>query len=266
MSLALQVEGLDKHFGGVVAVAALDLTIRAGEVLALVGPNGAGKSTVINLITGMYAHDRGVIRIGGVDIGALPAHARAGKGLARSFQTPQIFPELTLAENVAIGAYRHAATGILSALWPSPRTRASRQRVLDRAAATLVRLGVTGDPTRKAGAVSYGDQKRVEFARALLLEPRVLLLDEPAAGLDPAETREIGAVVRQVAHAQSIAVLLVEHDMTLVRAVADSVVALDQGRSIATGTPAHVLSVPAVVEAYLGVPAAEARVADRQAA
>ena len=171
MSAALHVVGLEKRFGGVLAVSGLDLTIRAGEVLALVGPNGAGKSTVINLITGLYRHDRGVVLLSGVDLSDMPAHQRARQGLARTFQTPQVFPELTLAQNVAVGAYRHAATGIVSAIWPTRRTRASRQRILDEAVAMLAQLGIAGDPHRKAGSVSYGDQKRLEVARALLLDP-----------------------------------------------------------------------------------------------
>jgi branched-chain amino acid transport system ATP-binding protein len=252
MNNVLEVSKVSRRFGGVQAVADLDLTVKAGEVVALVGPNGAGKSTVINLITGVYLCDGGAIRFAGEDVTPLAADARARRGLARTFQTPQYFPNLTLTQNAAIGAHRHAPAGLFSALWP---TRSSRERVqqIERTAVETMRLvGVKGDPNRMAASMSYGDQKRLEFARALLLRPTLLLLDEPAAGLDPSETHEIGAAIRRAADSQGIAVLLVEHDMKLVRAVADRIVVLDQGRMLAAGEPEAVLADPLVLKAYLG--------------
>ncbi|MDP3135954.1 MAG: ABC transporter ATP-binding protein [Burkholderiaceae bacterium] len=255
MSRVLDVSRLHKNFGGVRAVADVSLHVDAGEVVALVGPNGAGKSTVINLITGHSLPDLGAVIFKEHDITRLAPHLRAALGLARTFQTPQFFPELTLTQNVAVGAHRLARAGLLQALWLSKKTTASMADIDEQSRQAIAFVGIAGDAQRTAGAVSYGDQKRLELARALVLKPGLLLLDEPAAGLDPSETREIGQTIHKTAKSLGLGVLLVEHDMKLVRAVADRVVVMDQGRIIASGAPDAVLADPQVVEAYLGLSA-----------
>ncbi|HMN80059.1 MAG TPA: ABC transporter ATP-binding protein [Burkholderiaceae bacterium] len=253
MNPVLTVGGLSHRFGGVQAVSEFALSLEAGEVVALIGPNGAGKSTVLNLIAGVYRPDRGTVALNGTDVTRLPVQRRARLGLSRTFQTPQIFPGLTLLENVAVGLQRSMPAGLLSAIWPSRHAGQRRALVEKAAMAALGGVRVAADPRSMAAASAYGDQKRLELARALVSNPALLLLDEPAAGLDPSETRDIGAVIRATAEARGVAVLLVEHDMRLVRAIAHRVVVLDQGRTIAAGEPDTVLNDARVVQAYLGL-------------
>jgi branched-chain amino acid transport system ATP-binding protein len=248
----LATESLSIAFGGVRAVDAVTLSVPTGGVFSVIGPNGAGKTTLFNLVSGVYAPAEGSVHFAGEDVTGLAPDRLARRGLSRTFQNLQIFFRMTVVENVMVGRHRHETTGIISDLLHLPAV--ARQNGTTRAAAraALARVGLTADEARSASALSYGALKRLEIARALASEPRLLLLDEPAAGCNPVETHELEAIIRGIVQ-DGVTVLLVEHDMRLVMNVSDRIHVLANGRTLAEGTAAEVRADPNVIEAYLGV-------------
>ena len=247
----LAVEDLGIAFGGVKAVDGVAFAVSGGEVLSIIGPNGAGKTTLFNLVSGVYRASRGRVALLGDDVTGATPEALAARGLSRTFQNLQIFARMSAVENVMVGRHLREHTGILADLFGLPsvtrQNRATRAAALDR----LEAVGLVADADRPAGALPYGALKRLEIARALASEPKVLLLDEPAAGCNAVETQEIERLVRRIADT-GVAVVLVEHDMKLVMRISDRVLVLDRGRPLAEGPPQVVRENPAVIEAYLG--------------
>jgi branched-chain amino acid transport system ATP-binding protein len=250
MSL-LKVEGLGLHFGGIAAVDDLTFTVPEGRIYSIIGPNGAGKTTLFNMISGVYRPSRGRIRFAGADVTNMEPHRLARLGLSRTFQNLQIFFRLTALENVMVGRHVHEPKGILAHALRLPSVRRANRDCADRARELLKFVGLGPDADRIAGGLPYGALKRLEIARALASEPKLLLLDEPAAGCNAVETEEIDGLIQQVAR-QGITVALVEHDMKLVMKISDRILVLERGRTLTEGTPREVRDNPAVLEAYLG--------------
>jgi len=248
----LGVEDLSISFGGLAALSGLGLEVREREIFALIGPNGAGKSTVFNVITGLYRPSRGRITLGDDDLLALAPHQIARRGVARTFQNTEVFRQLTALDNVLIGRHTHLRAGVIrGALW-LPGVGREEALAREAALALLARLGLGDVAGVEAGSLPLGAQKRLEIARALAAEPRLLLLDEPAGGLNPTETQTLMAVIRRIRDESGLTIVVVEHDMELVMGISDRVAVLDHGRKIAEGRPGEIASDAAVVEAYLG--------------
>ncbi len=248
----LETERLSIAFGGVRAVDAVTLSVPAGGVFSVIGPNGAGKTTLFNLISGVYAPAEGHVRFAGDDVTGLAPDRLARRGLSRTFQNLQIFFRMTAVENVMVGRHRHERTGIVADLLHLPAVAGQNEKTRAAAHAALARVGLSAEAERSAGALSYGALKRLEIARALASEPKLLLLDEPAAGCNPVETHELEAIIRGIVR-DGVTVLLVEHDMRLVMNVSDRIHVLANGRTLAEGTAAEVRADVNVIEAYLGV-------------
>ena len=248
----LGVEDLSISFGGLAALSGLGLEVREREIFALIGPNGAGKSTVFNVITGLYRPSRGRITLGDDDLLALAPHQIARRGVARTFQNTEVFRQLTALDNVLIGRHTHLRAGVIrGALW-LPGVGREEARARESAYALLARLGLGDVAGVEAGSLPLGAQKRLEIARALASEPRLLLLDEPAGGLNPTETQTLMVVIRGLRDESGLTIVVVEHDMELVMGISDRVAVLDHGRKIAEGRPGEISRDAAVVEAYLG--------------
>jgi branched-chain amino acid transport system ATP-binding protein len=248
----LEARQLQKSFGGVMAVAGVDLTIQTGEVFALIGPNGAGKTTMFNVISGTYPLDQGQITFDGRPIQGLPAHRIAARGLVRTFQNLQIFGALTALENVMVGRHLHSRTGFLAAALRWPGVAAEERATRERAGAYLEAVGLAGRANDPAGSLPFGQQRLVEIARALAAEPKLLMLDEPAAGLTRPEIEALNDLIWRI-RAEGVTILIVEHDMNLVMGLADHVAVLQYGRMLAHGTPADVQCDERVIAAYLGL-------------
>jgi branched-chain amino acid transport system ATP-binding protein len=248
----LSTERLSITFGGVRAVDAVSINIPKGLVFSIIGPNGAGKTTLFNIISGIYVPEDGRVQLAGEDVTGLAPERLARCGLSRTFQNLQIFFRMTAIENVMVGRHRHELTGILADLLHLPLVARQNRATRETALTALTRVGLKNQAERTAGSLSYGDLKRLEIARALATEPKVLLLDEPAAGCNSVETGKIEGVIRGIAD-DGITVVLVEHDMRLVMNVSDRIHVLANGRTLAEGTAAEVRANPAVIEAYLGI-------------
>ncbi|MDX1606318.1 MAG: ABC transporter ATP-binding protein [Candidatus Competibacterales bacterium] len=247
----LEVTGLTRRFGGLPALDAVGFRLERGQVTALIGPNGAGKTTLINCVTGADRPDAGQVVFAGEEITGRPAHQIARLGIARTFQNLRLFPRLSVLDNVLCGLTVEGGRSMLGALLRPPQVRSRERRLRLKAMAALDRFGLAELADWPVGVLAYGDRKRVELARAVVGEPRLLLLDEPVAGLNHTETAAVGSEIRAL-RAQGYTLLLVEHDMNLVMGSSDRVVVLDGGRCIATGTPDEVCQNPLVLEAYLG--------------
>jgi branched-chain amino acid transport system ATP-binding protein len=253
-SALLNVEGLAKHFGGVVALADFAVEIRHGELLGLIGPNGAGKTTVFNLLSGVLEPTRGRIALEGRDITGLPPHRKAALGIARTFQNIRLFNELSVIDNIKVALHLPLGRGFWQTVCHAPGFRRAEARMEDKAHEVLELLDLQAVGAEAARNLPYGLQRRVEIARALAAGPRLILLDEPAAGLNPTETEELIAVIRRIHQDYGMAVVLVEHDMKVVMSICERIQVLDRGRTLACGTPAEIRGDRRVVEAYLGKP------------
>lgn len=250
MSL-LAVKGLGIGFGGIRAVDDVTFSTEPGKIFSIIGPNGAGKTTLFNLISGVYRTESGSVTLLGEEVTRLSPEALAARGMARTFQNLQVFFRMSALDNVMVGAHVHEKPRGFSHLLGLPATARENRRTRDEAMALLTRLRLADVAERTAGNLSYGQLKRLEIARALASRPKILLLDEPAAGCNPTETAEIDEIIVEVAKS-GVGILLVEHDMKLVMGVSDRVLVLTQGRVLIEGTPAKVANSPAVIEAYLG--------------
>jgi branched-chain amino acid transport system ATP-binding protein len=252
----LAVDDVRVEFGGVVALSDLSFTIDEHQICALIGPNGAGKTTLFNCVSRVYEPVRGTIVFDGSDLLSFPPHRVARAGIGRTFQNLALFPALTVLDNVVVGAYRHGRAGTLRQALRLPPVGREERALRDRARAVLARLSLEEVADRRAAGLPYGTLKRVEIARALAAEPRLLMLDEPAAGLTHAEVDELGETIRAIRSEFELTVLLVEHHMAMVMGISDKVVVLDFGTRIAEGGPAEIRDNPLVIEAYLGTPEA----------
>lgn len=253
----LKVEGLSKYFGGIKAIDNVDLDIRQGEIVALIGPNGAGKTTFFNCLTGIYTPTAGDIQL---------SDPRNGKttrlngkkpnkiteiGMARTFQNIRLFPTMSVLENVMIGRHCRTKSLILGAVFRNKATRIEETQIIERSYEILKKVGLHRQVNEQARNLSYGAQRRLEIGRALATEPFLLLLDEPAAGMNPKETEALVALIREIC-AEGHSILLIEHDMKLVMSLSDRIFVMDYGKKIAQGTPEEVRENPAVIKAYLG--------------
>jgi branched-chain amino acid transport system ATP-binding protein len=247
----LTVEDLQIAFGGLVAVNGVSFDVEANEIFALIGPNGAGKTTLFNLISGLYTPQRGRIILAGEDVTSLPPHELARRGLSRTFQNLQIFFRMSVIENVMVGRHLHEKRNVLTHLFTLPSVHAQNRATRAKAEELLAFVGLSSDADKPASSLPYGALRRLEIARALATEPKVLLLDEPAAGCNPVETEEIDATIKAIA-AQGITVVLVEHDMRLVMRISSRIHVLDRGRTLAEGKAEQVRTDPVVIAAYLG--------------
>lgn len=247
----LTVENLRIAFGGVVAIDGVSFSVERNEIFALIGPNGAGKTTLFNMVSGIYLPENGRIILAGEDVTRLAPHELARRGMSRTFQNLQVFFRMTVAENVMVGRHLHEKRNVLAHLFTLPSVHAQNRATRAEAEHLLQLVGLAGVADRPASSLSYGALKRLEIARALASEPKILLLDEPAAGCNPVETEEIDAVIKTVA-AQGVTVVLVEHDMRLVMRISNRIHVLDRGRTLAEGRADEVRANPAVISAYLG--------------
>jgi ABC-type branched-subunit amino acid transport system ATPase component len=260
MSPLLELRGVSKGFGGLVCIDRLDLHVDEGEIVSVIGPNGAGKTTLFNLITGIYAPDAGAIDFDGRSLLGLEPHVIVGRGIARTFQTLRLFLNMTVKENVMAAAYVHTHAGILRSILRTPRMR---REEADIARLAEERLAFFGERlmgyrwNQPAYSLSYANRRRLEIARATATRPRLLLLDEPAAGMNPVETHEITELISKLRDDGGYTVLVIEHDMHVVEGISDRVVALDHGVKIAEGSFDQVATDAHVIEAYLGMKAAE---------
>ena len=250
--LILETDRLAITFGGVRAIDGVNIAVPSGQVFSIIGPNGSGKTTLFNLISGIYSPNDGSIRLAGEIVTGLAPYQLARRGLSRTFQNLQIFSRMSVLENVMVGRHRHERTGILADLLHWPSVARQNQATREAARAALARVGLADVYDRPASSLAYGALKRLEIARALASEPKVLLLDEPAAGCNPVETQDIDRVIRSIAK-DGVTVVLVEHDMRLVMNISDRVHVLASGRTLTEGTPEQVRSNVDVIEAYLGV-------------
>ncbi|WP_312246641.1 high-affinity branched-chain amino acid ABC transporter ATP-binding protein LivG [Stutzerimonas nitrititolerans] len=248
----LEVRGLTMRFGGLLAVNEVALRVDDKQVVSMIGPNGAGKTTVFNCLTGFYQPTTGEILLDGEAIQALPGHKIARKGVVRTFQNVRLFKDMTAVENLLVAQHRHLKTGFIAGLLKTPAFRRSERDAMDFAAHWLEQVNLTDVANRPAGTLAYGQQRRLEIARCMMTRPRILMLDEPAAGLNPRETEDLKALIALLRDEHGVTVLLIEHDMKLVMSISDHIYVINQGTPLANGSSEQIRNNPDVIKAYLG--------------
>lgn len=248
----LQVRDLTMQFGGLKAVDGVALDVGERQIVSIIGPNGAGKTTVFNCLSGFYTPTNGSVQFKGKDIHPLPDFQISRLGMVRTFQHVRLFSNMTVIENLLVAQHRHVNTNLLAGLFKTKSYRQKEEQAMTRAKYWLDKVNLTHMANREAGNLAYGQQRRLEIARCMVTEPELLLLDEPAAGLNPKETKDLDNLIVSLKEDYSVSVLLIEHDMNLVMGISDQIYVINQGQPLASGTPEEIRNNPDVIKAYLG--------------